>query len=68
MRHENRLRPVFAQVLDGRETFANASVIGNGDFAIAVFGGNIEIDADQDAPPAHLEIAEGEFIHGFPPS
>ena len=37
VRHQNRLRAVFAQIIDRRQTFANPRVIGDDDFAVALF-------------------------------
>jgi hypothetical protein len=61
VRHQDRLRAT--EVLDGRQTFADARVVGDGDLAVALFSRNVEIDPDQDALPADLEIAEGKLAH-----
>jgi hypothetical protein len=63
MRHQDRLRAIFAEVIDGRQTFTDASVIGDGALATPFFGGNVEIDPDQQALALHLEITQREFIH-----
>ena len=65
MRQQDRLRAVLAEVIDGRQTFADAGVVGDGDLAIAFLRRNVEVHSDQDALPADLQIAEGELIHVF---
>ena len=63
VRHQDRLRALFPEIIDRRQTFADAGVIGDGDLPVAFFRRHIEIDPDQDALSAHLEIAQGEFAH-----
>ena len=59
MRHQDRLCALLAQVIDRRQTFTHPGVVGNDDRAVTFFGRDVEIDADQDAPAAHVEITQG---------
>ena len=63
MRHQNCFRALFSQIIDRRQTFANARVIGDDHFAIALFQRHIEIDPHEHAFIAHVEIANGQFGH-----
>ena len=63
MRHQDRLRALFAEVIDRRQTFAHPRVISDDDLAVALLGRDIEIDPHQDAFSAHFEVAKGEFAH-----
>ena len=63
MRHQDRLRALFAEVIDRRQTFTHSRVVGDDDLAVAFLGRNIEIDAYQDAFAAHIEVANAEFSH-----
>src|SRR5712692_5835999 len=61
MRHQNRLRAVFAQVVDGWQACPNARIIGDLDFAPALLGRHIEIDPHKDTLAANIEVSESEF-------
>ena len=63
VRHQDRLRTVFAEIINRGKTFADAGVIGDGEVPIALFRRHIEIDADQDTLSAHVEISQGKFVH-----
>ena len=59
MRHQDHLRVLAAQVVDGRERFAQALVR----FDLAVLQGNVEVDAHDDALVGDGEVLDEEF-HG----
>src|ERR1700680_5282783 len=61
MGHQNRLRAVFAQVVDGRQAFPNAGVIGYLDSSRALLGRHIEIDPHKHALAANIEVSESAF-------
>src|SRR5215475_9493771 len=61
VRHQNSFRAVFAQVVDGRQTFADSRVISDTNFATANFRRHVEIYPDQHAFSADVEITESEF-------
>src|SRR6202043_2436921 len=61
MRHQNRLRAVFAQVVDGRQAFPNARIIGYLDFSRVLLDRHIEIDPHKHALAANIEVSESEF-------
>src|ERR1700676_635573 len=61
MRHQNRLRAVFAQVVDGRQAFPNARIIGYLDFPRVLLDRHIEIDPHKHALAANIEVSESEF-------
>ena len=63
VRHQNRLRAVLPEILDGRQALAHAGVVGDDDFAVALFDGHVEINPNKHAFPAHLQIADREFFH-----
>src|SRR4029453_3116534 len=63
MRHQNSFRAMFAEVIEGRQTFADSRVISDAKFASANFGRHVEVHAHQHAFPADIEITEGEFRH-----
>ena len=63
VRHQNYFRALFSKIFDRRQTFTHARVIGDDHFAIAFFQWHIEIDPDQHAFIAHVEIANGQFGH-----
>ena len=63
VRHQNRLRAVFAQVIDRRQALAYARVIGDADLAAARLDRHIKIDSHQHAFPAHIKVAQREFRH-----
>src|SRR3954471_24642836 len=63
VRHQNHLRAIVAQVVDGGESFANAGVVRDMNMIAMFFDGNVEIDANENAFPANLEIPNGKFIH-----
>src|SRR5690242_16535358 len=63
MGHQNRLRALFAEVINRRQTLADPSVVGNDDLAIVLLSRDIEVDANQDALAAEIEIANGKFAH-----
>ena len=57
MRSQNYLRAVLGCVIDCGNRCANAGVI----FNLAVFDGNIEIYADEDAFTFEIEVPDGEL-------
>ena len=61
MRHQNGFRAVFAEVIDGRQAFADSGVISDANFAAANFGWHVEIHAHQHAFSADVEITDSEF-------
>src|SRR5207237_100526 len=61
MRHQNRLRAVFAQIVDGRQAFPNARIIGYPDFSSVLLDRHIEIDPHKHALAANIEVSESEF-------
>ena len=64
VRHQNRLCAVFAEIVDRRETFADAGVISDGDVAITLFRRHIEIDADEVSPfPRTSRSRRVSFVH-----
>src|SRR5437667_632840 len=63
VRHQNRLRAVFAQVVDGRQGFPNARIISDLDFSRALLGRHIEIDPHKDALAANIEVAQRKLSH-----
>ena len=56
---EDDLGFVAEGVLDGGDGLADAGVVGDG----AVFEGDVEVDADEDALVGEVEVANGEFGH-----
>src|SRR5512132_592857 len=61
MRHQNGFRAVFAEVIDGRQAFADSGVVNDANFAAANFGWHVEIHAHQHAFSADVEITDSEF-------
>ena len=61
MRHQNGFRAVFAEIIDGRQAFADSRVISDANFAAANFGWHVEVHPHQHAFPADVEIADSEF-------
>ena len=57
VRHQDRLRAVFAEIIYRRKAFPDPGVVRDRDFPVALLGGNIEIDADEDALTEDVEIA-----------
>src|SRR6185312_791874 len=60
VRHQDDLRVLLAQVLDGREGFAEPLVA----LHLPVLEGDVEIDAHDDALAADREILDEEFFAG----
>ena len=56
MGHQNRLGAVFAQVIDRRQALTHPGVVGDDNFAVALFGRNVEINPDQDAFSPDVEV------------
>ena len=54
VRAENDLGLVAERVLNGGQCLANARVVGDD----AVFEGNVEVDADEDALVGEVEVAD----------
>ena len=52
---------MFAEVIDGRQAFADSRVIRDANFAAANFGWHVEIHPHQHAFPADVDIADSEF-------
>ena len=65
MRHQDRLRALFAQIIDRGQTFAHPRVVGYNDGAIAFLDRNVEINANEHAFATDLEIAKGKFASFF---
>ena len=65
MRHQNGFRAVFAEVIDGRQAFADSGVISDANFAAANFGRHVEVHPHQHAFPADIEITDSEFCHFY---
>ena len=63
MRHQNGFRAVFAQIIDGRQAFADSGVVSDANFAAANFGRHVEIHPHQHAFPADVEITDSELRH-----
>jgi hypothetical protein len=59
VRRENQPRAVPQSVLDGGKGFADARVIDHA----AVFQGNVEVDAHQDASAVQRQITDGKLVH-----
>src|SRR6266852_3861825 len=59
MRSENHARAVFCCILDCRNRGADARVV----FDVAVFDGNVEIDADENALACEIKILDGKLWH-----
>src|SRR5258707_538172 len=59
MRSQNHPSAVFDCVLDGRDRGVDARVI----FDLAVFDGNVEINADEDALALEINILDGKLRH-----
>src|SRR6266404_5590998 len=58
MRHQNRFGIVLTQIIDRRQTFADARVVGDVDLAVALIDRDIEIDAHEHAFPADIDISQ----------
>ena len=65
MRHQNGFRAVFAEVIDGRQAFADSGVISDANFAAANFGRHVEVHPHQHAFPADVEIADRKLCHYY---
>src|SRR4051812_14572808 len=63
MRHQNSFRAVFAEVINGRQTFADSGVISNLNFAAANFGRYVEVHPHQHTFSADVEIADRNLCH-----
>src|SRR5947208_16301391 len=63
MRHQNSFRAMFAEVIDGRQAFADSRVISDANFAAANFGRHIEVHPHQHAFPADIEITDRKLGH-----
>src|SRR5258708_21046893 len=59
VRSENHPRAMFGCVFDCGYRGADAGVV----FDVAVFDGNVEVNADEDALVAQVEIADGKLCH-----
>ena len=64
VRHEDNLRPFLPQQCDRGQRFADAGVVSNVDFPLALLGGHVEIDTHQDTLALDLQIADGK-LHGI---
>ena len=63
MRHQNYFRAVLAQVIDGRQAFADPSVISHANFAVADFSRHVEVHSHEHPFSTDVEITESEFRH-----
>src|SRR5437762_11523106 len=63
MRHQNSFRAMFAEVIDGRQAFADSRVISDANFAAANFGRHVEVQPHQHAFPADIEITDRKLRH-----
>src|SRR6478672_4773805 len=63
VRHQDSFRAVFAEIIDGRQAFADSGVISYSNFAAAHFGWHIEVHPHQHAFPADVEIADRNLCH-----
>ena len=63
MGHQNNFRPVFAQIIDGRQAFADSRVISDANFATANFSRHVKIHTYQHAFPADVEITDRKLCH-----
>src|SRR5206468_591438 len=63
MRHQNSFRAVIAEVIDGRQAFADSGVISDANFAAANFGRHVEVHPHQHAFPADIEITDRNLRH-----
>src|SRR5882724_4174405 len=68
MRHQNSFRAVIAEVIDGRQAFADSGVISDANFAAANFGRHVEVHAHQHAFSADIEITDRKLRHYFTPT
>src|SRR6266436_6737303 len=59
MRSQDHARAMFGCVLDGWNRGADPGVV----FDLAVLDGNVEVNADEDAPAAQVEVTDGELCH-----
>src|SRR5258707_2918079 len=55
MRSQDHARAMFGCVLDGWNRGADPGVV----FDLAVFDGNVEVNADEDAPAVQVEVTDG---------
>src|ERR1043165_8856750 len=60
MRRKDHAGPMFCRVIDGRKRRANARIVVD----LAVFNGNVEIDANEDAFAGKIKIADGQLSDG----
>src|SRR6476646_1795972 len=65
MGHQNGFRAVFAEVIDGWQTFPDSGVIGDANFAAANFGWHVKVHPHQPTFPADVEIADRNLSHFF---
>src|SRR4029077_17230020 len=61
--HQNGFRTVFAEVIDGRQAFADSRLISDANFAAANFGWHIKVLPHQYGFPADVEIADRNLRH-----
>src|SRR5712691_11249880 len=59
MRSQNHARAMFGCVLDGRNRGADPGVV----FDLAVFDGNVEVNADEDALAFEINVLDGKLWH-----
>ncbi len=59
VRSQNHARAMFGCVLDGRNRGADPGVV----FHLAVFDGNVEVNADEDALALEIKILDGKLWH-----
>src|ERR1700730_4371212 len=65
VRHQYRFGAVLAQIIDRRQTLANARVISDLDLSVALLDRDIEIHPHEDAFPAHFDLSHGKLGHSY---
>src|SRR5581483_2823710 len=66
VRHQNRLRLLFAQIIDRRKRLADSRVIGDLYFVAVFFDRHIEINPDKDALAANIDVSDRKLRHYLP--
>src|ERR1700694_4251625 len=65
VRHQNRLCVVRAQTIDGRKALADARVVSDLDFSVALLDRDIEIHPHEHALTANIDISHGKLGHSY---
>ena len=63
VRQENGFRAVLAQIINRRQTLADAGVVCDVNMIAVLLDRNVKIDAHQHAFAAEIEITKGQFVH-----